>query len=694
MLVLVLNALTPVALAQLLIVSSAGLQAETFVESSVPPGAIGVVAGSLAGAADAWPELLPAAGWQVVATDPDTPLDLVAAGVLASDRAPAAASQLVQLSSGEAVAFLAVSFAREASEAALERAERAVREALAGVPAGVPVALVVNGDRAEAVTLLRRLPRLGLALVAGAGAGDPAPMRVGDAWLIEVPWGGAQWGETRAVVDGERFVQVEHRLVAPRGYSQRVADVKRTHGLASLPLEALLQAASAAAQSRSEPVAELRGANRAATLEIADVRLVERYGAVRAASGGVLVVLDVTFENVIPLTLVRDLEVPTEYRFNDLADHAFVVVNATRLARLAPAAATAPGHLRVTDFRIERPGERVRGNLVFEVPPDLASGDVDSLEFRLYDFAHGHLRVPLLGTQAAPTPTPLLPAVTNEIVELGVFGLELVDEFAAQVAPAGQRFAVVELLARSMFSFEVDATAFDPHAQPGERTLVGTVSDWLEAHRHLHLVVDGVHAYPPDAEQSALPDEPRFLPDVMTGGRVVFTVPADATSLMLRADFPNARLPDRSLIRPTAIELPLVGTAPEPAAHTPLWTVRDDTLEVSINAMRVEASFAGVAAGERRFVVLEVAVHNLGTRPEWFQTAEQLRYVDASGRQSAPHEATFVAPYRPTPHVWVPEAQTRVFEVAYLVPASERQPRLAYRGFTLAEIVALPMLGE
>lgn len=700
-LIVLMAAVLATAAAQVVIVSSAGLDAETFVEARVPDGAVGVVAGELRGASAAWPALLEAGGWRLFAPAWDEPLDRAPGLALASDRADAARRSLVRPVGAERVAFLALAFAPQTHAAALDDAEAALRAALDDVPAGVPVVLVVNGDRADAAALLRRLPRLALALVAGAGGGDPAPVPVGDAWLVEVPWGGAQWGVTSARVDGERLVQLEHRPLLPHGWSEAVAEAKRAHGLPVAPLEALLRAAPTVAATRDAPgadaaaveaasAADARGANRAAALEIVDARVQDRYGELRAGAGAELLVLEVAFENIIPLTLVRDLEVSTEYRFNDLADHAYVVVNGSRLARLVPGAEEAPGHLAVRPFRIERPGERVRGNLVFELPVE----EVHTLEFRLYDDAHGRVQVPLRSGDPVAQLEPLVPLAVNEIVELGVYGLELSDVLDGRAAPEGMRFAVVELLARSMFTFEADATAFDPHAQAGERTVVGTVADWLEAHHYLHLVADGVHAYAPDAQGTTLPADPRFLPDVMTGGRVVFTVPADTTSLTLRADFPNARLPDRSVIRPEAIELALVGATPAPAERTALWSVRDDTLEVSINAMRVEETFAGVAAGERRFVVLEVAVHNLGQRPEWFQTAEQLRYVDASGRQSAPHEATFEGRYRPTEHVWVPEAQTRVFEVAYLVPASERQPRLAYRGFTLAEIVALPVIGE
>jgi hypothetical protein len=696
------------AAAQVAIVSTAGLHAETLLEARVPDGSLGVVAGGLRGAPEAWGDLLEAGGWAVVAPRWDDTLDVAPERLVSSDRVGSPRTMVVHDAGGLSVAVVAVTLPPHGHGAPeLRDAETAVQEALADVPDGVPVVLVAVGDRAEAAALLRSVPRIALALVAGAGSGDPTPVRVGDAWLVEAPWGGTHWGVTHAEVDGDRFVQVAHRIEAPRERSAAVAEAKRRHGLVADPLDALLAAAAAPAQAAAHApettfAAALEGgvpagANRAATVRVHGARTLERYGDLTPAAGGALLALEVEFENVIPLTLVREQETPTEYRFQDLGDHAYLVVNGTRLARLVPDAERVAGHLPVRSFSIERPGERVRGNLVFELPAEAAR----SLEFRLYDFAHGHVTLPLVvDADAAPgadaAGEPLAPLALNEIVELGAYDLRVADALDGFAAPEGTTFVSVELLARSMFTFDADATAFDPHAAAGETTVVGTVSDWLEAHRYLHLVVDGVHAYAADPDTSTLPLEPRFLPDAMTGGRVVFTVPSNFASLALRADFPNARLPDRSVIRPAPIEVALHGDAPAPLERAGLWSVRDDTLEVTLVDLHVADVFAGSDAGAgQRFIVLDVHVRNHGERPEWFQTAEQLRYVDARGRQSAPHEATFAGSYRPTaPHVWVPDGAARAFQVAYLVGVEERAPRVAYRGFTLAETVELPAVGE
>ncbi|MGF2075897.1 hypothetical protein, partial [Enterococcus casseliflavus] len=83
-------------------------------------------------------------------------------------------------------------------------------------------------------------------------------------------------------------------------------------------------------------------------------------------------------------------------------------------------------------------------------------------------------------------------------------------------------------------------TAFDPRARAGARTKVGNVADWKESRRYLQLVLDGEVGFVPHAA-TRLAEEPRFLPDVFTGGDVIFLAPEKAASYELRCDFPNAR---------------------------------------------------------------------------------------------------------------------------------------------------------
>src|SRR5690606_18339975 len=119
-------------------------------------------------------------------------------------------------------------------------------------------------------------------------------------------------------------------------------------------------------------------------------------------------------ENIIPWTLIKERQIPTEYRIPTLGDHLYLVVDGRKLSRLAAAGETPAGHVPVKDFRLEKIGDRITGNIVFAVPAG-EEALPKSLELRFYDFAHGHLSVPLLGEAADPQAAkPLKPATKNE----------------------------------------------------------------------------------------------------------------------------------------------------------------------------------------------------------------------------------------------------------------------------------------
>ena len=180
----------------------------------------------------------------------------------------------------------------------------------------------------------------------------------------------------------------------------------------------------------------------------------------------------------------------------------------------------------------------------------------------------------------------------------------------------------------------------------------------------------------------------------MTGGRLVYQVPADFQSLALRADFPNARLPDGKLIRPQALVIPLMGTAPAPTSVQSLWNVSDDTLLVSIGGQTTVDQFAGEqAAAGRTYLVLEVDVFNQGDKPEFFQTDKQLSTIAPDGGQSAPDPLTYRGMLHPTENVWVPNGEHRRFQVVFEVQAGATEHALSYRGFTLEQHFSLNSSG-
>jgi hypothetical protein len=431
--------------------------------------------------------------------------------------------------------------------------------------------------------------------------------------------------------------------------------------------------------------------NRAVRWTIHSAAWLDSLGPSRAPEGRRWLVFDVEWENLLTPQVVREQELPVTYSMRALGDHLYLVAEGKRLVSTVGIKGIPNLLEEKTAIKLPHLGSTQRGLLAYALPSD---SELKDLKFHYYDFAHGHMTAFVLGADESQAGLekahPALMQASNEIVTAGVYGIRKVRALNGREAPEGMTFVEVELRARSMFTFEANASAFVPQAGPGETIAVGTVSDWLEAHKYAHVVVDGEYAYTPDTALTTMPPDPRFLPDVMTGGNMIFMVPESFESLVLRADFPNARLPGGEVIRPQPVRLNLQGEPVSPPERGAIWQVTDDTIHVAINGQHRTDVFAGIrATAGKHFFVLDVTVRNYGGKPEFFQTAQQLRHVDARGRQAPPHPATYEGRYRPVEHVWVPDGEQRTFQLAYLIDGTDEKPGLAYRGFTVAQSVEL-----
>ena len=246
--------------------------------------------------------------------------------------------------------------------------------------------------------------------------------------------------------------------------------------------------------------------NRGADIELLSAGLFNHFGDLSASEGHTLLVLRSSWENNIPLILKQNQGLATEYRFPALGDHLYAVVNGHTLARLYAGEALVPDALPTKPLSLPFIGMKEEGNVVFDVPSD----SIQSIELRLYDYAHGHQTYLLQGTPP-PAPEPVYPATNNEVVEAGIYSFTKPDQVGEWHAKPGMTFVAVDFRAQSRFTFEADATAYDPHAKPGSRIQIGTVADWKDGDQYDHLVVDGQYAYRPIATHTGLVNEPRFL---------------------------------------------------------------------------------------------------------------------------------------------------------------------------------------
>jgi outer membrane protein OmpA-like peptidoglycan-associated protein len=566
----------------------------------------------------------------------------------------------------------------------------AVDSALQEIKDADSIVLLADIPLSEALELRSEFPALSAILNSGRGG---------------IQFAGAQYrgihlsppGGFRAAVLQE---EKESRVVSfaePERINPLYSEVQKRFGFAVLPTEGISGDVSRTAPILSrlnpedtEPL-NLKRENRAVRWTIHSAALLDDLGPSTAPEGCRWLVFDVEWENLLTPRVVREQELPVAYKIKELGNHLYLVEDGRRLLPMETLKEIP--NLLEGKSAIDLPGlgSTQRGLLVYTLKSEAQQSH---LEFRYYDFAHGHMTASVLDAGQSKiggdSPGPVLMEDSNEIVTAGLYGMRINKRIKGSEAAEGMTFVEVEFRGRSMFTFEADASAFVPQAEPGETIEVGTVSDWTEAHKYTHLVVDGEYAYTPVSELTSLPANPRFLPDVATGGCLVFMVPESFESLALQADFPNARLPGGEVIRPEPVRFDLQGEPELAPERDTIWEVTDDSLHVAITALDRTGVFAGTEAGSgKQFLVLQVTIRNQGEKPEFFQTMEQLRHVDARGRKAPPHPATYEGRYRPVEHVWIPDAEQRTFQLAYLIDENDDKSHFSYRGYTLAKNIEL-----
>jgi hypothetical protein len=452
-------------------------------------------------------------------------------------------------------------------------------------------------------------------------------------------------------------------------------------------------AATQSAIDRIEPGKTERldaaGRNRAVELRVKSVALLDALGDAAAPAGTRLLVIDAELRNLQPAQRVNGQMVPAQYQVPKLADNLYAVADDSLVLARAPI--DAAGLLPFGPVSLKAQNDTAAGRIAYAVPRDAVPREVT---LRFYDFAHGNIVVPVLAGHVDP-PKQVAPPQHNQVIEAAIYGITKTPDLNGRAAPAGKAFLLVDLRARSTMVNRVSASAFDTRAAAGATVDVGTVADWKDTRKYIQVVADGQYAYWP-LPQSGLPEAPRFLPDVMTGGQVAFAVPVASRSLELRCDFPNAALPDGKQVRPEGLTFELEGASVPPTGGTAIAQAQDGIFDVAIMGQQATDAFGGAKADEgRRFVVLDVRVRNLNKQQEFFQPREQLKFVTAAGEQVEYDEAASLAGmHPPAQQMYIPAGAQRRFELAYGVGADEARPRVAYAAVTegASKVLTLPVL--
>jgi hypothetical protein len=324
-------------------------------------------------------------------------------------------------------------------------------------------------------------------------------------------------------------------------------------------------------------------------------------------------------ENTAPLTKTDAGMLPTTYVIPDLSLNLYLVQGGR--TSVAPTETTFPRPISLKDL-----GDQLEGDVTFPVSPDVQP----PLELIYFDFAFGHVRIPLAGRPPRGPVSYLAAPKRNKHLELGVVSLR----------SEGGR-VVVEINGTSVAAGSLVNMSMGEYA-------------WL--------IEDGVYARSP--VDGTFRGMVRFVPEGFPNtGTLIFQVPEKHGKLVL-GFYPKEGGP---------IELDLTPgvKAAEPDVK-PLHVIQDGGV--------LEVSIAGIRATPGR-VVLDV-IARAPKSDEIVQVAEQFLL---NGAKRVAAELAHPAPDL----LKVPAGQKRRFEIAFDVAADAAELKLEYRGFTKAELVRL-----
>jgi hypothetical protein len=409
--------------------------------------------------------------------------------------------------------------------------------------------------------------------------------------------------------------------------------------------------------------------NGSVRLTITAIRTCGSYGGEAAPQGRQWFVAGCRWLNRIDARRAAEREAATMVEIDDLAKHLYLVTEGTlgRLQRLGGER----GRRSLGAVVLEKPGDSLIGDLVFAVP----AGPPAGAELRFYDDIAGHF---VLGLgEPLPAARPVGEMARNQVGEFGVFRVE--DPAAVPeglVVPPGCRLVLVDFRGRSVWTSTGDAPLYDFAKPAGAQVERVNLLDWPGTAQSCVLLAEGEYAYLPLG--GTLPDDARFLPEVFTGGTLLFAVPREARSLELVGTLGHAGTEEGALdLAP--VRLRIGGGEARPAAWTMPLKLVDEMFRVALAARR-EPVFAGEKAGEgSEFLVLDVGVENTGTGGEYFQPAEQLRLVDGETDPMVCDEATWRGAHAPARALYVPAGERRRCELAFRVAAGA-VPKLVFLG--------------
>lgn len=432
-----------------------------------------------------------------------------------------------------------------------------------------------------------------------------------------------------------------------------------------------------------EPVAlAAEGCNRAFHFSVSQAELRASHAGHAAPTGQRWLVLDLAVENRMPVDLLYDLGYREDILVASLSRQFYLLVNGRQIARRTlfenDGSAAMPN-----EFVLSGWGERIEGELVYPVP----ATDVKTLSLNYYHDEYAPVTLTLLGEAAdSTTQAPIQPIQSNDLMEIGVFGVESAQKWNGRAAPDGMIWLAVDLRGRGHWSITADALALDREASPEQRVRLPKVMEYVEAQGLLQVVVDSKYAFVRDPELGTLSAEPAFLPDAMAGGVGVFAVPEGAESIVLQVHFPEFRGPGIDEPIPESMIFALEGpqVAPE-SEETAGSLIEDVPTPFTLHGVERTEAYADHAAGpDEQLLIVDASMRNTSPVGGMMNISTRVDLIIDDGEL-----AEFVGVFNAGPMVlrepfWLPAGgQPRHFHLVFRAAADLSPKALDYRGVSL-----------
>jgi hypothetical protein len=333
-----------------------------------------------------------------------------------------------------------------------------------------------------------------------------------------------------------------------------------------------------------------------------------------------------------------DLDVA--YKVKKMFDHAYLVADGLAYTLHTLSGKVEGGLNPERSFQINRQGETREAGLVFAVPENAGH-----MVFHFFDYQYGHISIPIMGDPAKALSAEHifqsgLGRIQNETMNISVGSLRFSPVYADKKAPEGKRYAVLELIGKSLSGGDIrDIVQFRPD-------------------QNLWLKTDGGYLYYCSESASAYRRNIRFIPEFYSRQEAAFLIPENATGLRmgLRNKNKTFRLP----ITPIEPDGP-----PEPLQSQP-------------DGQILVVHFFGLR-NEKGMTVLDLGITSTVEKGLTINASKQFILVTGDNEFSLSKRATRELAYAPPEPFIIPPGEAIRFEIAF--ESDGAASKLRFRGF-------------